>query len=59
MKTRIGKAWSALDGLNAVWKSSLPDDIKRNFFQTAVETVLAYDSPSCTLIKVESVTEEV
>ena len=50
-KTRIGKAWSALDVINAVWKSSLPDDIKRDFFQAAVETVLVYDSPLWTLIK--------
>ena len=51
VKTRIGKAWGALDGLNDVWKSSLPDDIKRDFFQAAVQTVLIYGSTSWTLTK--------
>jgi exonuclease III len=51
VKMRIGKAWGALNGLNVVWKSSLPDDIKRDFFQAAVETVLVYGSSTWTLTK--------
>ena len=45
VKTWIGKAWSA------VWKSSIPDDIKRDLFQAAVETMVVYGSSSWTLAK--------
>ena len=51
VKTQISKAWSAPDGFNAVWKPSLPNNIKRDFFQAAVETVLVYGSSSLTLTK--------
>ena len=51
VKTPIVKACSGIDGINAVWKSSLPDDIKRDFFQGALETVLVYGSSSWTLTK--------
>ena len=46
---RLGKAWDALDELDKIWKSNLPDNLKRNFFRAAVETVLLYGSVSWTL----------
>ena len=46
---RLGKAWSALDRLNVIWKSSLPEKMKREFFRAIVESVLVYGSSSWTL----------
>ena len=46
---RLGKAWEALDELDKIWKSNLPDNLKRNFFPAAVETVLFYGPVSWTL----------
>ena len=43
--------WSALNKMNAIWKSRLPDRIKRNFFRATVESVLVYGSVSWTLTK--------
>ena len=43
---RLGKAWDALNELDKIWKSNLPDNLKRNFFQAAVETILLYGSVS-------------
>ena len=43
---RLGKAWDALNELVKIWKSNLPDNLKRNFFQAAVETILLYGSVS-------------
>ena len=51
MKIRVVKAWSALDGLKIMWKSPLPEKIRRDFFQAAVETVLVYGTTSWTLTK--------
>ena len=51
VKARIGKAWGALDCLNDIWKSALPDDIKRDFFHAAVQPILIYSSQSWTLTK--------
>ena len=48
---RIAKAWSALNRLRTIWKSSLPDNLKRNFFRAVVESVLIYGSTSWTLTK--------
>ena len=41
---RLGKAWDALDELDKIWKSNLPDNLKRNFFPAAVDTVLGATS---------------
>ena len=30
---RLGKAWDALDELDKIWKSNLPDNLKRTSFQ--------------------------
>ena len=46
---RLGKVWDALNELDKIWKSNLPDNLKRNFFWAAVETVLLYGSASWTL----------
>ena len=46
---RLGKAWDALNELDKIWKSNLPDNLKRNFFRAAVETVLLYGSVSWNL----------
>ena len=48
---RIAKAWSALNRLRTIWKSSLPDNTKRNFFRATVESVLIYGSTAWTLTK--------
>ena len=48
---RIAKAWSALNRLRPIWKSSLPDNMKRNFFRAVVESVLVYGSTAWTLTK--------
>ena len=48
---RTGKARGALDGLNTIWKSKLPDDIKREFFCAIVVSVLVYGSNAWTLTK--------
>ena len=46
---RLGEAWAALNGMNNIWKSNLPDQLKRNFFSATVEYVLVYGSISWTL----------
>ena len=51
IQIRKGKAWGALEGLNIIWKSSLTDQLKRNFFKAAVESVLIYGSTTWTLKK--------
>ena len=49
IQIRIAKAWKALNGMTIVWKSSLPEYIKRNFFRATVESVLLYGSSTWTL----------
>ena len=51
VKSRIGKAWGALDKLNTIWKPSHPKQMKRRFFRATVETVLLYGSSAWTLTK--------
>ena len=46
---RLGKAWGALKGMDKIWKSNLPDKLKRNFFRATVESVLTYGSTTWTL----------
>ena len=46
---RIAKAWSALDKLRTIWKSNLPNALKRNFFRSTVESILLYGSSAWTL----------
>ena len=47
---RLKKAWGALNGMSVIWKSNLPDDLKRNIFRATVESVLVYGSITWTLI---------
>ena len=48
---RILKAWSALDRLRTIWKSTLAEQIKKSFFRAVVESVLLYGSSSWTPTK--------
>ena len=48
---RLAKSWSALNEMNSIWKSRLPDNMKINFFRATVEFVLINGSVSWTLIK--------
>ena len=41
---RIAKAWSALNRLKTIWKSSLLNSLKRNFFRAVFESALVYGS---------------
>ena len=49
IQIRLGKAWGALHDLNKIWKSNLPEDLKRDFFRATVESVLVYGSTTWTL----------
>ena len=51
INTRIAKSWTALNKLTCIWKSNLPDNLKRNFFKAVVESVLLYGSTTWTLTK--------
>ena len=42
IQKRIAKAWSALNSMQEIWKSKMPDKLKRHFFRAAVESVLVY-----------------
>ena len=46
---RLAKSWAALNEMNSIWKSRLPDNMKRHFFRATVESVLIYGSVSWTL----------
>lgn len=48
---RKGCAWSALNKLDKLWKSSLPRHLKIEFFKATVESVLLYGAESWTLTK--------
>jgi hypothetical protein len=49
VNVRLGKAWGALNAMDKIWKSNLPDKLKRNFFRATVESVLVYGSITWTL----------
>ena len=49
IEIRIAKAWSALNSMNTIWKSKMSDNLKRNFFRAAVESVLVYGAITWTL----------
>ena len=54
MNIRIGQAWSALNALNKVWKSTVKKDTKLKVFKASVETILLYSSDSWTLNATQS-----
>ena len=45
------KAWKVLNGFDSIWKSNLPDNLKRNFFRATVEFILLYGATAWTLTK--------
>ena len=51
INTRLAKAWTAIDRLSVIWKSSLTDKIKCSFFQAAVVSILLYGCTTWTLTK--------
>ena len=46
IQIRIAKTWSSLNSMQEIWKSKMPDKLKRIFFRAAVESVLVYDAIS-------------
>ena len=42
IKTRLAKAWTAINRLSIIWKSDLTDKMKRSFFQAVVTSILLY-----------------
>ena len=51
IKTRLTKAWTAIDRLAVIWNSELTDKKKRSFFQAAVVLILLYGCTTWTLTK--------
>ncbi len=51
MHVRKGQAWQAINKLQKIWKSELPQQTKIKVFQTLVEPVLLYGYETWTLIK--------
>ena len=49
IQIRIAKALSALNSMQEIWKSKMPDKLKRIFFRAAVESALEYGAISWTL----------
>ena len=51
IKTRLTKAWTAIDRLLIIWKSDLTDKMKRSFFQAVVTSILLYGCTTWTVTK--------
>ena len=51
IKTRLTKAWTAINRLSTIWKSDLTDKMKRSFYQAAVTSILLYGCTTWTLTK--------
>ena len=51
IKTRLTKAWTAINRLSIIWKSDLTDKMKRSFFQAVVTLILLYGCTTWTLTK--------
>ena len=49
--TWLTKAWTAINKLSIIWKSTLTDKMKRSFFQAAVVSILLYGCTTWTLTK--------
>ena len=49
IRTRKASAWKACNNLNNIWRSNLTKNIKVNFFQATVESVLLYGSETWTV----------
>ena len=50
-KTRLAKAWTAIDRPSVISKSNLTDKMKRSFFQAAVVSILLHGCTTWTLTK--------
>ena len=48
---RISKTWRDFDWLQTIWKSALPEQIKKDIFKAVVESVLLYGSFAWSLTK--------
>ena len=48
---RKGLAWTAINKLECIWKSSLDRDLKIKFFRSCVESILLYNSETWTVTK--------
>ena len=51
IKTRLAKAWTAIDRLSVIWKSDLTDKMKHSFFQAAIVSIVLYGCTTWTLTK--------
>ena len=51
IKTRLAKAWTAINRLSIIWKSDLTDKMIRSFFQAAGTSILLYGCTTWTLTK--------
>ena len=51
IKTRLAKAWTAIDRLSVIWKSDLTNKMKHWFFQAKVVSILLYGCTTWTLTK--------
>ena len=51
IKVRLAKAWIAIDRLSIIWRSDLSNEIKCNFFQAVVVSILLYVSTTWMLTK--------
>ena len=47
----VSKTWTVIDRLAIIWNSELSDQMKRDFFQAAVVSVLLYGCTTWMLIK--------
>ena len=53
MQTRKALAWKALNKMNKIWKSELPNPLKLRYFRAAAETILLYGCATWSLTKAE------
>ena len=51
INTWLAKAWTAIERLSVLWKSELSNEIKRNFMQATVVSILLYGYTTWTLTK--------
>ena len=47
----LAKTWTTFDWLSIIWKSDLSNNIKRNFFEAVVVSILLYGRTTWTLTK--------
>ena len=52
IQIRISQALSELNSMKIIWKSKMSNNLKRNFFRSAIESILLYGSITCILIHI-------